>query len=415
MRILHTSDWHLGRSFHRVGMLDAQAAVIDHLIEVVRAEAVDAVVVAGDVYDRALPGVEVVALLDQALARLADTGAAVVLSSGNHDSPRRLGFAARLLERSRVHVRTDPARCGDPVLLEDRYGAVAVYPLPYLEPALAGPALGCGPGAGHEAVLRAAMDAVRADLATRPAGTRTVVSAHAFVVGGEPSDSERDISVGGVGAVPAGLFAGVEYVALGHLHGRQRLAETVRYSGSPLAYSFSEHAHTKGSWLVELGPAGVERVDAVEAPVPRRLAVLNGPLDTILTDPALDRHEDAWCQVTLTDDERPAEAMTRVRTRFPHTLELRFDPVSGPSAGTYTRRIAEQDDLGLCCGFLEHVRRRPPSDAERELLSAAVEGARVALARESGVAPLRAGRPLAGDQTRGRRGRQSQSEERVAG
>jgi exonuclease SbcD len=215
------------------------------------------------------------------------------------------------------------------------------------------------------------------------------------VVGGEPSDSERDISVGGVGAVPAGLFAGVDYVALGHLHGRQRLTDTVRYSGSPLAYSFSEHAHTKGSWLVELGPAGVERVDGVDAPVPRRLAVLNGRLDDLLADPTLARHEDAWCQVTLTDDERPAEAMTRVRSRFPHALELRFAPASEPSGNTYTRRTAEQDDLGLCCGFVEHVRRRPPTAGERELLAAAVDGARVALVRESGVAPLRAGRRLA--------------------
>src|SRR3954469_10125079 len=150
-------------------MLDAQAAVIDHLVEVVRAERVDAVVVAGDVYDRALPGVDVVALLDDALARLAGTGAAVVLTSGNHDSPRRLGFAARLLERSRVHVRTDPARCGEPVLLEDAHGPVAIYPPPSLEPALVAPALGLAPGAGHEAVLAAAMDAARADLAGRPA------------------------------------------------------------------------------------------------------------------------------------------------------------------------------------------------------------------------------------------------------
>ena len=426
MRILHTSDWHLGRSFHRVGLLEAQAAVIDHLVEVVRAEAVDAVLVAGDVYDRALPGVEVVSQLDEALARLAGTGAAVVLSSGNHDSPRRLGFAARLLERSRVHVRTDPGRCGDPVLLEDRHGPVAVYPLPYLEPALSGPALGCAPGAGHEAVLGAALATVRKDLATRPAGTRTVVAAHAFVVGGEPSDSERDISVGGVGAVPAGLFAGVDYVALGHLHGRQRLGDTVRYSGSPLAYSFSEHGHTKGSWLVELGPGGVERVDAIDAPVPRRLAVFGGPLEKLLTDPALAPHEDAWCQVTLTDDERPAEAMTRVRTRFPHTLELRFAPASAPAGGTYTRRTAEQDDLGLCCGFVEHVRRRPPTEPERELLAAAVEGARVALARETGVAPLRAGRRLApatalppgwdaARETTREAGREAGRKERVAG
>ncbi len=419
MRILHTSDWHLGRSFHRVGLLEAQAAVIDHLVEVVRAERVDAVVVAGDVYDRALPGVDVVALLDDALERLAATGAAVVLASGNHDSARRLGFAARLLERSRVHVRTDPARCGEPVLLEDRHGPVAVYPLPYLEPALAGPVLGCPPAAGHEAVLGAALTAVRADLSGRPRGTRSVVAAHAFVVGGEPSDSERDISVGGVGAVPAGLFAGVDYVALGHLHGRQQLGPTVRYSGSPLAYSFSEHAQTKGSWLVELGPAGVERVDPVDAPVPRRLAVLRGTLDNLLTDPALAPHESAWCQVTLTDDERPAEAMTRLRSRFPHTLELRFEPASAPAGGSYARRVAEPDDVALCCGFVEHVRRRAPSDAERAVLAAAVEGARVGAAQESGVAPLRVGRRLvlpAGERTPAEPGgTQPLGEELVAG
>jgi DNA repair protein SbcD/Mre11 len=394
VRILHTSDWHLGRSFHRVDLLQEQAAVVDHLVEVVRSERVDAVVIAGDVYDRALPGVDVVSLLDDALARLAASGAAVILSSGNHDSPRRLGFAARLLERSRVHVRTDPARCGEPVLLEDRCGPVAIYPLPYLEPALVAPGLGLRPGAGHEEVLRTAMSSVRADLAGRPRGTRSVVAAHAFVVGGEPSESERDISVGGVGAVAAGVFAGADYVALGHLHGRQHLADGVRYSGSPLAYSFSEHRHTKGSWVVELGRHGLERVDAVDAPVPRPLAVLRGHLDELLTDPRLARHESAWCQVTLLDGERPAEAMTRVRNRFPHTLELRFEPTGSRAVGAYARRMAEQDDLSLCCGFVEHVRRRAPGEEERAILRAALEGSRVALARESGVAPLRAGRRL---------------------
>jgi DNA repair protein SbcD/Mre11 len=394
VRILHTSDWHLGRSFHRVDLLGEQAAMIDHVVDVVRAEGVDAVVVAGDVYDRALPGVDVVALLDDALARLAATEAVVVLTSGNHDSARRLGFAARLMEWSRVHVRTDPARCAEPVLLEDAWGAVAIYPLPYLEPALAGPALGLGPGSGHEEVLRTAMAAVRADLAGRPTGTRSIVSSHAFVVGGEPSDSERDISVGGVGAVPGAVFAGVDYVALGHLHGRQQLAQAVRYSGSPLAYSFSEQGHRKGSWLVELGRSGLERVDAVDAPVPRPLSVLRGRLDELLTDPRLAVHEAAWCQVTLVDDERPAEAMTRVRSRFPHTLELRFEPAGGSRSGSYTRRVAEQDDLSVCCGFVEHVRRRAPGDDERAVLREALEGSRVALAHEHGVAPLRAGRRL---------------------
>lgn len=392
VRILHTSDWHLGRSFHRVGMLDAQARFVDHLVDVVRAEAVDVVLVAGDVYDRALPGVDVVALLDDALARLAATGATVVLASGNHDSAQRLGFASRLLAAARVHVRTDPARCAEPVVVEDRHGPVAFYPLPYLEPALVAPGLGVG--RSHAAVLGATMDAVRADLAGRPAGTRSVVAAHAFVVGGAVSDSERDITVGGVGSVPVSVFDGVDYAALGHLHGRQRLAEQVRYSGSPLAYSFSEAGHLKGSWLVELGRAGLERVDAVQAPVPRRLAVLSGRLDTLLTDPGLARHEASWCQVTLTDPERPAQAMTRLRARFPHALELRFAPagaLAGAAAG-YAGQLGGRDDLAVCCGFVRHVRGRAADDDEVALLRAAVEHTRRGDAEEFGAAARRLAR-----------------------
>jgi exonuclease SbcD len=399
VRILHTSDWHLGRTFHRVGLLDAQAAFVDHLVATVVAERVDVVLVAGDVYDRAIPGVDVVALLDEALARLAGTGTTVVLTSGNHDSARRLGFAARVLQAARVHVRTDPARCGEPVLLDDRYGPVALYPLPYLEPVLAAAPLGLAAGAAsHQGVLGAAMRAVRTDLATRPAGARSVVAAHAFVVGGAASDSERDISVGGVAAVPSALFDGIDYVALGHLHGRQSIGETVRYSGSPLAYSFSEHAHTKGSWLVQLGRRGVEAVDTVEAPVPRRLALLRGRLDDLLTDRAHAPAEADWCRVTLTDPERARDAMHRVRGRFPHTLELRFEP-EGATAGaepSYTERVAGRSELDVCCGFVEHVRGRPASPAELAVLRAAMESLRLDEAERRGAAPLRADR-RAGD------------------
>lgn len=389
VRILHTSDWHLGRSFHRVGMLDAQAAFVDHLVEVVRSERVDVVLVAGDVYDRALPSVDVVGLLDEALSRLVGTGATVVLTSGNHDSARRLGFAARLLETARVHVRTRADRCGEPVLLEDAHGPVALYPLPYLEPVVAAPVLGSC--ASHEAVLTAATAAVRADLATRPRGTRSVLAAHAFVMGAEASDSERDLSVGGIGWVPSGVFDGVDYVALGHLHGRQRIAETVRYSGSPLAYSFSEHRHTKGSWLVELGRDGVESVTAVDAPVPRPLALLRGRLDDLLRDPAHAAGERAWCQVTLTDPERLADAMQRLRSRFPHTLELRFDP-QGTLAQErpFAERVVGRNDVDVCCSFLEEVRGRGPSDEELAWVREAVVAQRLTDAEEQGVAVLRA-------------------------
>lgn len=253
MRILHTSDWHLGRSFHRVSLLDAQAAYLDHLVRTVREHAVDVVVVAGDVYDRAVPPLAAVQLFDDALHRLAAAGVPTVMISGNHDSARRLGVGAGLIARAGIHLRTDPGACATPVVLHGAQGDVAFYGLPYLEPALVRDSLGA-PRTSHEAVLTAAMDQVRADLAARPDGTRSVVLAHAFVAGGEPSDSERDITVGGVAAVPAGVFAGVDYVALGHLHGCQTVTERVRYSGSPLAYSFSEHTHRKTMWLIDLGP-----------------------------------------------------------------------------------------------------------------------------------------------------------------
>ena len=272
MRILHTSDWHLGRSFHREGLLGHQAAFVEHLLEVVESERVDVVVVAGDVYDRALPHVDAVELADEAFARLAASRASVVVSSGNHDSARRLGFGSRLMDAAGVFVRTDAAGVGTPVVLGDEHGDVAFHALPYLDPsALLEPwALS---HRSHEAALTEAMARVRRDLAGRRA-TRSVVLAHAFVAGATPSESERDISVGGVSRVATSVFDGIDYTALGHLHGPHELAPALRYSGSPLAYSFSEADQAKGSWLVELDATGFRGATWVPAPVPRRRGIV---------------------------------------------------------------------------------------------------------------------------------------------
>lgn len=226
MRMLHTSDWHLGRSFHRESLLTAQGAFVDHLIETVRSERVDVVVVSGDVYDRALPSVDAVDLCNQALRRLAAERVRTVVISGNHDSARRLGFGADLIDAAGVHLRTDPGRVGEPVVIDE----VAFYGIPYLEPELVRVPWEL-PERTHTAAIDHAMSRIRDDLSRR--GPRSVVLAHAFVTGGRGSDSERDISVGGVAHVPVSAFDGVDYVALGHLHGRQRMSETVRYSGSP--------------------------------------------------------------------------------------------------------------------------------------------------------------------------------------
>ncbi|GGY87120.1 exonuclease SbcCD subunit D [Streptomyces nitrosporeus] len=379
MRILHTSDWHLGRSFHRVPLLDAQAAYLDHLVETVARREADAVVVAGDVYDRAVPSLAAVRLFDDALHRLAAAGVPTVMISGNHDSARRLGVGAGLIARAGIHLRTDPADCAMPVVLPDAHGDVAFYGLPYLEPALVRDTLGAT-GTGHEAVLTAAMDRVRADLAGRPAGTRSVVLAHAFVAGGEPSDSERDITVGGVAAVPAGVFDGVDYVALGHLHGCQTVTDRVRYSGSPLAYSFSEHVHRKSMWLVDLGPAGELAAERVDCPVPRPLARLRGRLGTLLEDPALEKHREAWVEATLTDPVRPEEPMARLTARFPHTLALVLEPERSPEdpLASYAQRLGGRDDQQIAEDFVAHVRGGSgPSEQERTVLRSALDDVRV--------------------------------------
>ncbi len=373
MRLLHTSDWHLGRSFHREGMLAHQATFVDHLLDVVERERVDVVLVAGDVYDRALPHVDAVRLADDAFARLAASRARVVVTSGNHDSALRLGFGSRLIDAAGVHIRTDPATVGTPVLLEDEHGQVAVHALPYLDPDALREPWGLS-ARSHEAALNEAMRRVRADLATRDA--RSVVLAHAFVAGAEPSESERDISVGGVSLVPTSTFDGIDYVALGHLHGRHTLTDRVRYSGSPLAYSFSEAAHVKGSWLVDLDAAGFAAAEFVPAPVPRRLARLHGSIDGLLTDPSLAAHGDDWVQATLTDVPRPLRAMERLRTRFPHTLVIAFEPLGQPGSDTPQPRVHGRSDHDIALDFVTDLRGAPASTAEAALLLAAHDACR---------------------------------------
>jgi DNA repair protein SbcD/Mre11 len=412
MRFLHTSDWHLGRSLHRADLREAQAAFLDHLVETARAERVDAVLVAGDVYDRAIAPVDSVALCEDALARLRATGARVILISGNHDSALRLGVNSTLIDTAGVHLRTNRARLAEPVVLTDEHGPVAVYGVPYLEPALGLPdeisAAGqsADPGAGqepprqrsHATVLGEAAARIRADAAARGM-SRTVVMAHAWVAAGSTDDerrdaatrqqssSERDISVGGIGYVPAALFDGFSYVALGHLHGQQTLAEHLRYSGSPLPYSFSEKHHKKGSWLVEVGLDGKTRAERVAAPVHRRLAELVGRIDDLLTSAEYDRNEGDFVAVTLTDTARPEAAMDRLRRRFPHVLVLEFKPDGvTPDQRSYRERVRGRDDLTVAAEFVRHVRHTEATPVEHELLAAAFTAARDAAndAREGG-------------------------------
>jgi exonuclease SbcD len=399
MRLLHTSDWHLGRTLHGVDLLEHQAGYLDHLVELTRTEGVDAVLVSGDVYDRAVPPVEAVSLLSDTLARLGEH-AVVVVTPGNHDSAIRLGFGAGLM-RAGVHLRTRVPDVASPVVLHPRAAnragnrasgdepAVLVYALPYLDPDVVRRTLSPDPlhplARSHEAVTTAAMGRVRADLAARAGrstGTgavrpRAVVLAHAFVLGGEPSESERDIRVGGIDQVPAGVFAGVDYVALGHLHGPQLISgpagTVLRYSGSPLGYSFSEVHQVKSSALIDIGPGGVVGAPRlVAAPVPRRLAEVVGTLESLLGASG-EAHVADWLRVVVTDIARPPELYARVKARFPHALVIQHRPAIAAVERAHVAVTSARDPLEVAAEFVRHVTAAAPTPAESDALRAALE------------------------------------------
>ncbi len=389
MRLLHTSDWHLGRSLETVSLVEHQRDFLVWLTELVRERDIDAVLVSGDIHDRAIPSVEAVRLLEEALVALVPE-CPVVLISGNHDSAARLGYGRDLLSAVGVHFRSSVDDIDRPVELTDADGTrLLVYGLPYLEPEVVRTALAAEKS--HAAVLTAAMDRVRDDLSVRQESAaqaglpapRAVVMAHAFITGGQESDSERDVSVGGVSDAPASVFAGVDYVALGHLHGPQEIATDplVRYSGTPLAYSFSEEAHVKSVTIVDVDPHGVVSIETVPTPVPRRLKKLTGDLDDLLNDPALAEHEEHWVWADLTDARRPEDAMGRVRSRFPHAIQLSWQPrVGGDPLATVDVRIdpATADPVDVVLSFIEHVTSTPPTDDEAALARDSIERVRIA-------------------------------------
>lgn len=393
MRILHTSDWHIGRTFHGHSTVAHLQVVLDALVDVVREQRVDLVVVAGDIFDSATPAAEYYTVLSRALAAIRGAGASVVMTSGNHDSAARLGFMSEFAGLAGVHVMTRPEQHDQPVTVSDEHGDVHVYGIPYLEPALVRHLWPDALLRTHAQVLDFAMRRVRADHAAR--GGRAVVLSHCFAVDvppepGHAGDGERDITAGGLDYVPLSVFDGPDYVALGHIHGRSRLSDRVRYSGAPLHYSFSEAGKARGAWLVDLqadglGADAASRIRWVELPVPRDLRVLTGGIDELLTDATLADAENAWVAAVLTDQVRPMDAMRRLQERFPWCVTLDHRPAvtAGSEATTYVERVKHKSDHEIVAGFLEHVRNGVgPTPFERELLAdvitehLATEGAR---------------------------------------
>jgi len=384
VRLIHTSDWHLGRSLVQTSLIAAQSDFLDWLLELAVQRRADAVLVSGDVYDRAVPSTDAVRLLDRTFVRFSAAGIPLVLVSGNHDSAVRLGFGSGLSAAAGVHLRTTVADIASPVVLTDQHGEVAVYGIPYLLPDAAREALDAE--RSHESVLRRATDLVRADADARGIG-RTVVLSHAFVTGAgasEVSESERDIRVGGVDHAPADVFDGISYVALGHLHRPQQVRldgspTVLRYSGSPLAFSFSERDDTKSVVLLELDAEGVADLTLVPAPVPRPLRQVEGSLESLLARAESDLADlaECWVKAVLTDASRPATPMERLRAVWPHTLTLDFAPEGERTgqAADLERLARTTDPVEVCEFFVDYVGGAPATEPEKLVLREVVERA----------------------------------------
>lgn len=386
MRFLHTSDWHLGRSLHQQDLHSYQEDVLREIEALVESERVDVVLVAGDVFDRAVPPVESVALFTETLNRLS-TKCVVVVTSGNHDSAIRLGYGSKLF-REGIHIATDTASVGRGIDVTAANISVRIYPVPYLVPDHAREVLKTSDeplARSHQAVLQAATDRIREDLATLTAPPdATVVLAHAFVTGpdtsnsAETSDSERDIRVGGVDVVTSDVFRDFDYVALGHLHGPQNVGgptgSKVRYSGSPLRYSFSEAHQSKSVTLFDITQLGVTDVRAVDITQPRPMGILSGSLDEVMAASNIDQYANAWVQVVITDDARPPELVATVHAEFPHALSIIHRPESiGPIARDQAAELSMLSPPELTARFIDEVSNQPVSESERKIISEVYE------------------------------------------
>ena len=385
MKILHTSDWHLGRTFHRSPLTREHQQFIDELLDYVHAEGIDTLLISGDVYDSTIPTAESTALLDQALTRLMRTGVQVILSSGNHDSFRRLSYGAAFFEASGVHLRTTLEDATRPVELTDGTLRVHIYAIPYLAPRLHATALGVEPT--HQAVLGAVTNAIRADTAERHArgegADRIIVMSHATVsdtTGSDNSgsadttprsDSERDISVGGIDWVPASLFDGFDYVALGHIHKRYPVTHTIRYSGSPLGFSFSEEHNRNGAYLIELNPGEAPTISSHEWATRVHMKTLRGTMDQLLNSPEHTAYEHGYyCRIELTDETLPVGAVDRLRSRYETISHFSYrstQPATDkPAAAPPTR---DADPVETFDQFHQYVRNRPLTSEERDVIT----------------------------------------------
>jgi exonuclease SbcD len=353
MKFIHTSDWHIGRQFHNVSLLEDQRHVLNQLIEHIEREAVEAVVIAGDIYDRSVPPAAAVELLDDVFNKIcAELGVPVLLIPGNHDSAERLRFASRQLRQAGLHIIGELSQINEPVKIRGTSIEVNFFGIPYNDPESVRNHFGVNVST-HDEAHRYLVEQITS---ANPDDSPNILISHCFIDGWDESDSERPLSIGGADRISYEAFAGFDYVALGHLHGPQHKGEPhIRYSGSILKYSFSEQNQRKGITLVEMAANGMQSATHLPLYPLRDMRILEGELNTLLEQGKTDPHNEDYLLVRLTDKHALLDPMGKLRQVYPNVLHIEKPELLAMSDQPINRDKLKRGELDMFRDFFEQV------------------------------------------------------------
>ncbi|MBR4858869.1 MAG: exonuclease SbcCD subunit D [Clostridia bacterium] len=371
MKFLHLSDLHIGKRVNEFSMLEDQEYILTKIINIIDDEKPDAVVIAGDVYDKSVPSAEAVQLFDDFLCRLAQRKLQVFVISGNHDSAERMAFGGRLMDVSGVHM--SPVYNGkvEPISIDDEYGRVNFFMLPFVKPANVRRFF-------EDAEIESYTDAIRVAVENMNVNSdeRNVIVTHQFVTGAEKCESE-EISVGGSDNVDASVFDRFDYVALGHIHGPQNIGnERIRYCGTPLKYSFSEAKHKKSVTVVEMGKKGDAEIRTIALEPKRDMREIKGTYAEItLKDNYINTNTDDYMHITLTDEEDIPDAIGKLRVIYPNLMKLDYDNKRTRSSAKLDviENIEQRSPLDLFSEFYKNQNNQPMTDEQTDFVRTLIE------------------------------------------
>ena len=371
MRLLHTSDWHIGRQFHNVSLLEDQRHVLSQLIEIIADRQVDVLLVAGDVYDRSVPPAAAVALLDDVLDKICrELGVPVIMISGNHDSPDRLGFGARQLMGGGLHIIGPLEKMLTPVVIQtENSSPVVFYGIPYADPAMVRDCFSVEVSTHDQAIAYLCEQVDHHHKSSEYSAYPCVVLSHCFIDGGESCESERPLSIGGADRVSAGHFKPFTYTALGHLHGRQfKGSESIRYSGSILKYSFSEQHQHKSVVLVDTNDQGQNKIEQISLLPLKDMRVIEGELSELLEVGQDDPKREDYLLVRLTDKHAILDAMGKLRKVFPNVLHLERPGLMSEGTMTIRKEQLKKGELSMFKDFFQQVSGDLLDDQQTEMV-----------------------------------------------